>query len=400
MSFQIALSGLNAASNYLSVTSNNIANANSTGFKGGRAEFADVFAAGAQGIGSGVQLSTVRQNFGQGSVEFTQRPLDLAISGEGFFVLNDNGGELFSRAGQFGVDSDGYVGNAQGQRLQAYPPLSGGGFNTGSLFDLRLAGNTNAPVASTEVAMGVNLPANAQPPIVSPFDPTNANTFNNSTSTTVFDTLGASHTASYYFIKGAADGEWEVAMTIDGAVAGPPSSVIFDSTGQITTPAAGEINMPPVNPGNGADPITLDLVFDRTTQFGDTFSVNSLNPDGSSAGRLKGIEIDTAGVVFARFTNGSSEALGKLALANFPNAEGLDQVGDNSWLASFASGEAVRGEANTSSYGIIQAGALESSNIDLTEELVSMITAQRSFQANAQVISIMDQVNQSIINIR
>ncbi|NNF51023.1 MAG: flagellar hook protein FlgE [Gammaproteobacteria bacterium] len=400
MSFEIALSGLNAASNFLSVTSNNIANANSSGFKSSRAEFGDVFAAGSQGVGSGVQLSTVRQNFNQGSVEFTQRSLDLAISGEGFFMLSDKGDSVFTRAGQFGVDADGYVSNALGQRVQAYPPLSGGGFNTGGLIDLRLSSSINPPVASSEVSMGVNLPANATPPIVSPFDPANANTFNNSTSTTVYDSLGASHTATYYFVKGAADGDWEVAMTIDGNLAGPPSPVTFDSQGQITTPATGTVTMPAVTPGNGADPIALNLNFENTTQFGDTFAVNALNPDGSSAGRLKGIEIDQSGVVFVRFTNGNSDALGKLAIANFPSPEGLEQLGNNTWRASFGSGEAVRGEANTSSYGLIQAGALEASNVDLTEELVSMITAQRAFQANAQVISTMDQVTQSIINIR
>ncbi len=400
MSFQIALSGLNAASADLGVTSNNIANANTTGFKGSRAEFSDVFASGSIGTGSGVQLSDVRQTFTQGNVNFTNRSLDLAISGDGFFVLSDSGNQVFSRAGAFGVNADGFVENAQGSRLQAYPVLSDGSFNTGTLMDLQLTNEVNPPVASTQIEMGVNLPADATPPAVVPFDPANPNTFNNSTSTTVYDSLGAPHTATFFYIKTGAANSWETAMTIDGVQAGPAQPLDFDVNGQVLNPASQVIAMPPVNPGNGALDIQLDMVLSDTTQFGSRFAVNSLNPDGSAAGRLSGMEIDQTGVVYARYTNGRSSALGQVAIANFPNPEGLQQSGDTTWLESFASGEAVRGEAGTSSFGVIQAGALEASNVNLTEELVNMITAQRSYQANAEVISTMDQITQTIINIR
>ncbi|MGD8976893.1 MAG: flagellar hook protein FlgE [Gammaproteobacteria bacterium] len=400
MSFQVALSGLNAATADLEVTSNNIANANTTGYKSSRAEFADVFAAGADGIGSGVQLSDVRQEFSQGSVNFTQRSLDLAISGQGFFILDDAGSEVYSRAGAFGVNAEGLVENAQGQRLQAYPVLADGSFNTGTLIDLELTNDVNPPVASTQVEMGVNLPADAVPPTVSPFDPANPNTFNHSTSTTVYDSLGAPHTATYFYVKTATPNAWELAMTIGGAQAGPPQALEFSADGRVVVPASLTVSMPPVDPGNGANPIQLDVEVSDMTQFGARFAVNSLNPDGSAAGRLSNIEIDQSGVVYARYTNGRASALGKIAIANFPSPEGLQQAGNTAWIETFASGEPVRGEAGSSSYGLIQAGALESANVNLTDELVNMITAQRSFQANAQVISTMDQITQTIINIR
>ncbi|MGB5544662.1 MAG: flagellar hook protein FlgE [Gammaproteobacteria bacterium] len=400
MSFQVALSGLNAASADLEVTSNNIANANTTGYKSSRAEFADVFAGGADGIGSGVQLSDVRQEFSQGSVNFTERNLDLAINGQGFFILNDGGNEVYTRAGAFGVNADGQVENAQGQLLQAYPVLSDGSFNTGTLIDLELTNDVNPPVASSEVEMGVNLPADATPPPVSPFDPANPNTFSQSTSTTIFDSLGAPHTATYFYVKTAAANAWELAMTVDGTQAGAPQPLEFSSDGRVTVPASLTISMPPVNTGNGSNDIQIDVEVGDMTQFGSRFAVNSLNPDGAAAGRLSNIEIDQSGVVYARYTNGRASPLGKVAIANFPSPEGLQQAGNTAWVETFSSGEPVRGEAGSSSDGLIQAGALESANVNLTDELVNMITAQRTFQANAQVISTMDQITQTIINIR
>ena len=275
MSFNIALSGLNAASADLGVTSNNIANANTTGFKSSRAEFAEVFAAGADGIGSGVQLSDVRQEFSQGSVNFTERSLDLAISGQGFFILDDNGSQVFSRAGAFGVNADGFVENSQGQRLQAYPVLSDGSFNTGSLLDLELTNTVNPPVASSRVEMGVNLPADAVPPGVAPFDPNNPNTFNHSTSTTVYDSLGAPHTATYFFVKDAVANDWQMAMTLDGTSVGVPEPLQFDPTGNVITPASQVISMPPVSPGTGANDLQIDIDLSATTQFGSRFAVNT-----------------------------------------------------------------------------------------------------------------------------
>jgi flagellar hook protein FlgE len=398
MSFQIALSGLNAASTDLKVTSNNIANANTIGFKSSRAEFADVFSGDAAGIGNGVRLTDVRQEFTQGNVEITERQLDLAISGNGFFIVNDGGGLLYSRVGAFGLDSTGFVQNAEGERLQVYPAQGDGTFNTGTLNDLQITTDTSPPTPSTNVDMNINLPADAIVPALSPFDPADPTTYNHSTSTITYDSLGVAHTTTYFFSRAAAG--WEVAQTIDGNVVGTPQAFDFAADGTISAPANGVVSFPAYDPGNGSNPITLDLDLSKTTQFGSNFVVNSINPDGRAAGRLRNIEVDQTGVVFARFSNGQSIALGKVALANFSNSEGLIKVSDTSWQETFSSGVPQRGEATESNFGQIQSGALENSNVDLTEQLVKMITSQRLFQANAQVIATMDSVTQTIINIR
>ena len=408
MPFAIALSGLNAASADLSVTANNIANANTTGFKQSRAEFSDVFAVGAQAIGNGVRIGAVSQEFSQGGVNFIDRGLDLAISGEGFFTLSDNGVVSYSRVGSFGVDREGYVTNSQAQRLQIFPVTSTGSFNTGTLQDLQLATTDSAPQATTRADFGINLPANATPPPVATFDRTNASTFNHSTAITVYDSLGASHTFTAYFVKTATPNQWDAHFFMDngaeitqpGGPPPPPWTVTYSNAGVLTAPAGGAFALPPVNPGNGSAPITLAADMLGSTQYGGTFGVNSLSQDGFTSGRLSSIDVDSSGVIFARFTNGRSEPLGQVALSNFANPQGLRQLGDTSWGETFSSGDAVRGSAGTGSFGLVQAGALESSNVDLTEQLVNMITAQRNFQANAQMISTADQVTQTIINIR
>jgi len=399
MSFQIALSGLNAASTDLQITSNNIANANTTGFKSSRGEFADVFSGDSRGIGNGVRLTEVRQEFTQGNVDITGRQLDLAISGNGFFITNDNGSLLYSRVGAFGLDASGVVQNAEGERLQIYAPVPGtGGFNQGALTDLVIAADTAPPEASTQVAMNINLPANATPPTVSPFDANDPLSYNHSTSTVLFDSLGVSHTATYYFTRTATG--WNVNQTLDGNPVGGTEPFTFSSTGAIATPAGGNIPAFTQPLTNGANPLTVALQLGDTTQFGADFSVNSINPDGQAEGRLRGIEIDQTGIVFARFSNGQSETLGKVALANFSNPEGLQKISDTSFQETFSSGVAQRGEATESNFGLLQSGSLESSNVDLTEQLVRLITSQRLFQANAQVISTLDTLSQTIINIR
>jgi flagellar hook protein FlgE len=400
MPFAVALSGLNAASADLSVTGNNIANANTSGFKGSRAEFADVFAVGANEIGNGVRLSSVTQEFSQGGVDFTDRGLDLAISGEGFFTLSDNGVISYSRAGSFGVDRDGYIINNQQNRLQVFPVANNGTFNTGTLTDLRLATTDAPPAPTTTTEFGINLPANASPPPVATFDENNASTYNHSTAVTVYDSLGASHTTTAYFVKTANPNEWEARFFIDGQAVGGANTMAYSDLGVLTTPVGGSFTLPGHDPGNGAADITLQANLLNSTQYGSSFGVNLLNQNGYSSGRLSSIDVDTNGVIFARFTNGRSEPLGQVALSNFANPQGLRQLGDTSWGETFTSGDAVRGSAGTGSFGLIQSGALESSNVDLTEQLVNMITAQRNFQANAQMISTADQVTQTIINIR
>ena len=405
MPFAIALSGLNAASADLGVTANNVANVNTTGFKMSRAQFSEVFAVGTQSVsssasGSGVRLSAIAQQFTQGNIDFTDNALDLAIGGEGFFVLNDNGARSYTRAGAFGVDNQGYVVNATGARLQAYPYAGSGLFNTGTPQDLQLTIGANPPSASTRAEFGINLPADAPVPANPVFDAADPSSFNHTTSVTLYDSLGAAHTATVYFIKDADPNTWNTQIEIAGNPVAGAGQIVFNPDGSLLSPAGGLMPLAPYNPGTGANPITVSLDFGTATQFGDNFGVNSLSQDGFTTGRLTGVSVDGEGVVFARFTNGQSTSLGKLALANFINPQGLQQLGETAWGESFQSGDALLGEAGTASFGNIQSGALESSNVDLTAQLVQMITAQRNFQANAQMISTADTVTQTVINIR
>jgi flagellar hook protein FlgE len=405
MPFTIALSGLNAASADLGVAANNIANVNTNGFKMSRAQFSEVFAVGTQSVsssatGSGVRLSSIAQQFTQGNIDFTDNALDLAIAGEGFFVLSDNGARLYSRAGAFGVDNEGNVVNAQGNRLQAYPYAGSGLFNTGTPQDLTLTTGANPPQATTRATLGLNLPADASLPVNPVFDPADPSSFNHTTSVTVYDSLGSAHTATTYFIKDAAVNTWNLQVEIDGTPVGGVNQITFANDGSFSTPAGGLLSLPAYTPTTGAADITMSMDLGSATQFGNAFGVNSLSQDGFTTGRLTGVSVDTEGVVFARFTNGQSTSLGKLALANFVNQQGLQQLGDTTWGQSFSSGDALLGEAGTASFGNVQSGALEASNVDLTAQLVQMITAQRNFQANAQMISTADTVTQTVINIR
>jgi flagellar hook protein FlgE len=405
MTFRLALSGINAASADLGVTANNIANSATSGFKESRTEFAELFAVSSAGVsslasGNGVKVSDIAQQFNQGNIDFTDNSLDLAISGSGFFTLSDAGATAYTRSGAFKTDSAGYVVNSQGQRLQVYPSLLGGGFNTGSLTDLRLVTAESAPAATTNVEMLVNLPANATVPTNPTFDPTDPSSFNRATSLTTYDSLGAAHTATMYFTKGAAAGAWDSRLYIDGTAVGAAQPMAYSNTGVLVTPATGQITFPAYTPATGAADMNVTFDFSGGTQYGSSFSVNNITQDGYTTGRLIGMDIDKSGVAQARFTNGRSLTLGQVALSNFSNNNGLQQLADTSWAETFASGQALRGQAGNSGFGLIQSGALEASNVDITTQLVNMITAQRNFQANAQMISTADSITQSIINIR
>lgn len=406
MSFRISLSGMNAASADLNITSNNIANANTSGFKESRAEFSDVFAVSAYGlssnaIGAGARLQQVAQQFGQGNVDFTGKSLDMALSGKGFFTLSSNGALSYSRAGNFGADRDGYVVNPAGQRLQVFlPNADGNGFDTGRMGDLQLATGDSPPLATTEVDVGLNLPGDASVPSTTPFDANDPATYNHTTSLTVYDSLGAAHSQSLYFIKTANPNEWQVQTQIDGNDVGTAQTLQYSNSGVLTTPADGSIALPAYTPPGGAGAMSISLDLSESTQYGNAFGVSALSQDGYTTGRLSTIEISDGGVVSARYSNGVSTPLGQIALTNFANPQGLQPQGDNGWAETYESGQARRGAAGTSELGLVQGGALESSNVDLTEQLVNMITAQRNFQANAQMIQTQDQITQTVINLR
>jgi flagellar hook protein FlgE len=637
MAFRVAISGLKAASGELDVIGNNIANSNTTGFKKSRAEFVDVFAVtnvGGSGStpGSGVRLSAIRQQFTQGNIAFTDNNLDFAINGNGFFILDDSGSQIYSRGGAFGVDRNGFLANAEGQNLIAFSADTSGNI-TGAAGPIQINTANIAPQASANMTVDLNLDAAQTQPTVGTFSSTNPNSFNHSTSTTIFDSLGNSHLASMYYVKtgtpavpttvipgaytaavsngtaavqndsttsgaftdsvqgagqtysltvggilihtetnatvtaadidagvtaqsaalaaigittsgtaaagtllfsrtdgasfdidivnqaasggganadfatgsntvnngstavnptdiaftmsidgtqffteaaaiggtvtaaeldtalssfvagsgGAytissgsiaagnlvlekADGTdaaitidsnftgtpgsfagalvstngtpslqtniWETYTFVDGTQVAGPDTLAFSTSGTLTTPASGNVTVPSFTPSGGAAAMTLVQDYSASTQFGSSFSVNALAQDGFTTGRLSGLDIDSEGIIFARFTNGQSSVEGQVALADFQNPQGLQPVSDTSWGETFSSGAVTIGSPGTASLGLIQAGALEQSNVDLSEELVNMIIAQRSFQANAEVISTSDTITQSIINLR
>ncbi|HYQ23314.1 flagellar hook protein FlgE [Stenotrophomonas sp.] len=407
MGFNISLSGINAANTDLSVTANNVANVNTTGFKESRAEFADLFAATSYGlarnqVGSGARVSNVAQQFLQGNNEQTGRSLDMAISGEGFFTMSMNGDRVYSRAGNFQTDSAGYVVNPQGARLQVFAPNADGtSFDAGRLVDLQLLTTDSPPKQTSEVKVGFTLPANAKEPTVADFDPTDSNSYNQSSGgITVYDSLGVSHTQVSYFVKTANPNEWEVRNYVDGQAVGDPTTLTFNNSGALTSPTDGKISLGTFTPTTGAGTLNMTLDVSGSTQYGEKFALRNTQQDGYAAGKLNEITVSESGVVYARYSNGDDKALGQVALTTFNNAQGLEQKGNNLWVETFDSGTPRTAAPDSSNLGKIQSGALESSTVDLTEQLVNMITAQRNFQANAQMITTQDQITQTVINIR
>jgi flagellar hook protein FlgE len=446
MGFTTALSGLNAAANNLSVTGNNIANANTTGFKKSRSEFVDVYASSVAGVskiqpGAGVRVAEVAQQFNQGNMDYTENSLDMGITGDGFFTLAKNPTDLnslvYSRAGAFKVDSNGLVVNSQGEALLAYAPNGttvASGFSQGVLKTVSLNIGAGLPVSTTNVALKVNVDANATIPTTSPFSPTDPTSYTKQTSVTVFDSLGASHIMTTYFRAGPTVGatrDWYAynaitdnpaapvivnnanaslgggvgVDTAGGAVViGTPSAGIkltFDSTGKLTSPTNGQDQLVSWSPpASSASPVTIKMNYTGSTHLAQVFSVDGLTQDGLAAGKLTGIAIDDTGVIFARFSNGGSTPLGKVAMTRFANPQGLSKLGDTSWGQSSSSGVPIPGEAGTGNFGTIQSGALEQSNVDLSAQLVNLIVAQQSYQANSQTISTENTIIQTILNIR
>lgn len=462
MSFNTGLSGLNAASADLATISNNIANVNTTGFKYSRAEFGDIYANSVYGtnrtsIGAGVILEDVAQQFSQGNLSFTSNSLDMAINGEGFFVLSPSlgsGEKLYTRAGEFGVNADGFVVNSSGQYLQAFDvnPVDGTVISNslGSLKNLQLNQTTGAPQQTANIGLGLNL--NANDALLSRdttrvsdgsaitvsgaagFDLsiTSPKTYNESTSVSFYDSLGNSHVATYYFVKDTTPNKWAVFMTVDGQNVDIKNGANDnDSTGansvggQNVDHLHGEITFGPdgkwqsqspasfiseqlgaeagIASFNQADPtqtLTTDFQSNNITQLASATTITKQSQDGFGVGQLTGIDIDQTGVVRANFSNGQFTALGKVALARFPNPQGLRQMGNTEWSESLESGAALPGEATTATFGSIRSGALENSNVDLTAQLVGLIQAQRNFQANAKSIETANTTTQAILQIR
>jgi flagellar hook protein FlgE len=348
-----------------------------------------------------VRLTNVAQQFTAGSVETTNNSLDFALSGEGFFTIRDGKGYSYTRAGAFQKDQNGYVMNANGQRLQVFPPVAGGGFDTSTMTDLQLFTAQNAAKATSSVQMALNLPSDATPPATA-FDPLNdPSSYNQATPFTAYDSLGATHNGVVYFVKDAAANVWNANLYIDGTAVGTPQTLTFGSNGSLVAPANGQLAFPAAAVSPGADPMQLTLDMTKATQFGNAYAASAINQDGYPTGILSSIDVSREGVVQAKYSNGQSTALGQLAIAQFSNEQGLRQLDNTNWAASYDSGTPVMGAAGNGTFGSVQAGALEASNTaDLTAQLVNMIKAQRNYQANAQVISTDNQLTQTIINIR
>ncbi|MEC7376829.1 MAG: flagellar hook protein FlgE [Pseudomonadota bacterium] len=632
MAFNTGLSGLRAASVDLDVTGNNIANASTVGFKGSKAQFGDLYAsgflsAGTNPIGDGVRVQDVKQSFGQGNISFTDNGLDMAISGDGFFILN-NGGEIrYSRAGQFSIDKDGFVINNQNMRVQGYTADEDGNLSgirgdlqietdnlaprrttnldsdlnldsrqsvletrvrdigplafsaiSGETFDVQYTDGTpnfpvdltatstareaaaeinNAPgmsasatttvtfdgaqdlndafisgasnftfsldingspltldtsninslqdlvdsinnssetaisasivagsggtnvlrvihnqgetlsysfadgngnsdsdtvtgdvnvtadrsvagVTSTTADNDFELAFNASPiRVTNEFNPLDQRTYNHATSTTVYDSLGNSHELTQFFVKNPSPGngvgvsEWSVYAQIDGEFVGgtdvTPYTARFDQDGALQSingdpngeiliddwipkdesgqpngadgpPAPGETVVTPIPEPPTTSAFVINL--SGTTQYGAAFGVNDQQQNGYTTGRLSGLDVSDQGVLFARYTNGQSQALGQVALAAFNNTDGLNPVGDTTWVETFESGQPIIGAPDTGTLGSIKSSSVEESNVDLSSELVNLIIAQRNYQANAKTIETSDAVTQTIINLR
>ena len=403
MGFQQGLSGLNTASKSLDVIGNNVSNANTVGFKQSRAEFADVFAAslvgsGAPQIGIGTKIANIAQQFTQGNITSTDNTLDIAINGSGFFRLSNNGAVTYTRNGQFEMDKNGYITTSDGKRLMGNSPEN---LNGSTPVEIQIDTSDLQPVPSTKITGQYNLNAEAEiiDQTITPFDPSDPTSYTNSTAITVYDSLGNSHTVQSYFVK-TADNSWNVYTTADGADITPaPTPVMqFTTTAAYDTAAStvGSVTFTPT----GANPITLSQDYTKSTQYGSVFSINRQIQDGYTSGRIASFSIGPDGIILGRYTNNETKQLGRVMLANFGNPNGLVSLGGNQWAATSESGDELLGSPGSSTMGLLQSSALEDSNVDLTAELVNMITAQRTYQANAQTIKTQDQVLQTLVNLR
>ena len=421
MGFQQGLSGLNATSKNLEVIGNNIANASTYGAKSSRAEFSDMYAsamngAGANSIGIGVSLSGVAQQFTQGNIASSQNPMDLAINGAGFFQVTDGKNPtMYTRNGEFKVDRDGFVVNGQGNKLMGYAADGAGTILPGQAKPLQMptAGITPSPTDKIKLEMNLDARQAVTLPAAGPaIDITDPTTYNNATSLTVYDAKGQDVALTYYFQKAATD-TWNVYVTANGtplatdALGNPAAStqIVFPSNGGTPTAPVGTVALNIPASTNAAGAATLPIAgvalnVSGASQYGSPFGVTDLSQNGYAAGQLVGIQFESNGVVTARYSNGQSKPAGQVEVATFRNPQGLQPMGGNAWARTYATGDPIVGVPGDGNLGALQSGALEESNVDMTAELVSMITAQRIYQANAQTIKTQDQVLQTLVNLR
>lgn len=415
------VTGLRAQEQALGIVGDNIANINTYGFKHSRAVFEDVLgsvsARRTTGPGAGVRMIRTQQIFGQGSLQNTNVPTDLALSGEGFFVVQGNidgiSGQFFTRNGQMSLRADGTLANAQGLEVMGYPAdASGIGFES-KLAGIKVAPASLPPKPTSEIEMTANLDPSEAPPSV-PFDVNDpVNTSNFSTSITTYDTMGNAQTLDVYFVKGANPNEWNMHVLGDAnELTNPPpanpgdtnteiatGTVTFDGMGKLQTVSALSAT---VTYGSGApqtinfnlgDPISAGGTGGLgLTQYGAPSSVSSQSQDGYAPGDLTGVDITPDGVVNGVYSNGQALPIAQLAIAKFQANEGLARAGHNLWMKTVDSGEPAVGAASTGGRAAVIAGALEQSTVDLTSQFVDMISYQRAFSANAKTITTADEM--------
>lgn len=404
MAFSQGISGLGVAAANLDVIGNNIANSGTVGFKSAAATFQDVYAGSRVGLGASV--SGVSQNFTQGTTQSSSRPLDVAIlNGEGFFRMASASGEImYSRNGQFTKDKDGYITNAQGLRLTGFGVNASGGISGGTPAAIQIPTAAMTPNPTSNIKAEFNIDARLSAPTKTPFNAADSDTFNYSNAVgPIYDSLGNPHDVAVYFVKTAAN-TWNVYGSSDGAPigAGPIlTGMTFDTKGVMTAPAGGSVNIGPLNFANGSAALTAKVDLTGTTQFGAANAMSKLSQDGYRSGELTSFSINADGTLTGKFSNEQTKLLGQIVLSSFANPNGLEPKGDNVWAETAASGAALTGTPGEGTkLGALQSGALESSNVDLTSELVNLIVAQRNYQANAQTVKTQDQVMQTLMNIR
>jgi flagellar hook protein FlgE len=412
MGFQSGLSGLNTSAKNLDVIGNNVANSSVVGFKGAQAQFADVFAnsltgAGAGQIGIGSKVATVAQQFTQGNISVTSNPLDIAVNGKGFFRMDQAGAVSYTRNGQFRFDSQGFIVNSNGLNLTGYGVDANGNVLPAAPAPIQIDFSDVPPQTTQQFVLGMNFDSRETQPATALFSPVDPTSYNFSTSGNTFDSLGNAHPFTLYFVKTATAGQWQMYGTVDGGPvtdvnlgggAGVPATLNFDNVGQLTTGMPFNASLA-VTTG-AVTPLAFTFDLTGSTQYGSDFGVNTLSQNGYSSGRLAGFNVSDDGILIGRYTNGQSRNLAQVVLADFRNLQGLKPLGDNLWEETADSGLAIVGTPNSGSLGVLQSSSVEDSNVDLTAELVAMITAQRVYQANAQTIKTQDAILQTLVNLR
>jgi flagellar hook protein FlgE len=405
--FSIPLSGLTASSESLNVIANNLANLNTDGYKNESLSFADVFnqMQGLSGngdpiqLGSGVQVAGQTSNFSNGSVDSTGVASNMALQGNGFFVVENNNQVSYTRAGDFTVNSQGQLCTPQGQLVMGYPAVDGVVSTSTALAPITVNQANDIPaVATTSIQMDTNLNSSASV----------GDTY--SSPITVYDSLGGSHVLTVQYTNTGAN-SWSYSISVPAADTGgtgtstPVASgtLTFNSSGQLTSPTGSVTGITISGLADGAASMNLTWNLNDSsgnptiTQQDAKNSTSSNSQNGYGVGTLTGYSVLSDGTVQGQFSNSQTLALGQVAIASFANMQGLEQTGSNDYQATFGSGAAVIGQAGAGGNGTITGGAVEESNVSLSAEFANMIVAQQSYEANAKVLTTLNQVSQATL---